>query len=258
MPELEQYVLYRLAETDEQINKAIQTYNFSAIMKLVHDFCNDELSSFYFDIRKDRLYCDRPDSTEWKACRTVINTLFEWLVKRIAPVLSFTAEEAWRYRPIKTTSESIHLEILEELPDIYRNVPAQALAIKWHKLKNIREVVLGAIEPHRASKEIGSSLEAAPEVYLSEPSYQGILTDKLAAEICITSQATVTEQSIPSDAFTLPHQTGVGVIFKKAEGKKCQRCWKILPEVGSDPDYPDLSPRDADAMRWYVEHKSAA
>lgn len=254
MPELEKYILNQLAETDAKIDTAIEDYSFSATIKLVHDFCNDELSSFYFDIRKDRLYCDRPDSMEWKACRTTMNILFEWLIKRIAPVLSFTAEEAWGYRPIKTDSESIHLEILNALPAEYLN---RDLGDKWAKIKDIRNVVLGAIEPHRASKEIGSSLEAAPIIY-TPCGYAGLMDNDMAAEVCITSQAMLVEADAPDDAFTLGNVDGVGVVFKKADGQKCQRCWKVLPEVGTDAEYPDLSPRDADAMRWYRDHKKVA
>ncbi|MBL4588473.1 MAG: isoleucine--tRNA ligase [Alphaproteobacteria bacterium] len=251
MPELEQYMLHQLADTDSKINTEIDDYNFSPIMKIIHDFCNDELSSFYFDIRKDRLYCDRQDSVEWRACRTVMHEMFEWLVKRIAPVLSFTAEETWSYRPIQSNDESIHLTEVLEIPAEYTNT---ALAEKWTKIKDIREVVLGAIEPHRASKEIGSSLEASPVIY-TECDYAGLIDDVLAAEVCITSQAMMVASDAPEDAFSLSSIKGVGVVFKKADGKKCQRCWKILPDVGSDPEYPDLSPRDADAVRWYTQNK---
>ncbi len=255
LPELEKYILHQLSETDKKISTEIDDYNFSPVMKIIHDFCNDELSSFYFDIRKDRLYCDRQDSLEWRACRTVMATLFDWLVKRIAPVLSFTAEEAWEHKPaFGEKTESIHLTQTVLLPDHYKN---ENLAIKWEKIKEIRNAVLGMIEPHRASKEIGSSLEVSPKIYVRD-AYTGLLNNEEAAEICITSQATVIEDTIPEDAFTLNNQPLIGVVFEKAQGKKCQRCWKILPEVGSDPDYPDLSPRDADAVRWYTENKKAA
>ncbi|MGB1077579.1 MAG: isoleucine--tRNA ligase, partial [Bdellovibrionales bacterium] len=122
LPELEKYVLFELFDSEASINLNIETYNFGHIIKEVHDFCNNTLSSFYFDVRKDRLYCDRPDSIEWKACRTVMNILFEWLVKRIAPVLSFTAEEAWSYRPIKNTKESVHLTTMNEFPRVYEDM----------------------------------------------------------------------------------------------------------------------------------------
>ncbi len=255
MPELEQYLLHQLAVTDKKINDEIEAYRFSNIMKIVHDFCNDELSSFYFDIRKDRLYCDRPDSTEWKACRTVMNILFEWLVKRIAPVLSFTAEETWSYRPVQNDGiESIHMTRAFDVPAAFKN---DDLASKWEKIKDIRDVVLGAIEPHRASKAIGSSLEAAPVIY-TPCGYAGLMSNEMAAEVCITSQAVLVEAEAPEDAFTIKQVDGVGVVFKKADGQKCQRCWKILPDVGSDAEYPDLSPRDADAVRWYTQNKKAA
>ncbi len=254
MPELEHYMLHQMASLDDKINAELDAYNFNAPMKLIHDFCNDELSSFYFDIRKDRLYCDRPDSMEWKACRTAMAIMLDWLVKRIAPVLSFTAEEAWSHSPLTSEHESIHLTETMAIPDSYRNTD---LAQKWSKIKEIRTIVLGSIEPHRANKDIGSSLEAAPEIYLSGD-YIGLLDNEMAAEICITSQARIIEDTAPDNAFTLPHIQNVGVLFQKAQGQKCHRCWKILSTVGSDPDYPDLSPRDADAVRWYSAREKVA
>lgn len=139
-------------------------------------------------------------------------------------------------------------------PHEWRN---EALEQKWAKIMQVRDVVLGALEPQRAAKVIGSSLEAHPVIYVSGE-YADAVKGNDMAEICITSQATVKTEAAPTDAFTLDKIDGAGVVFGKAEGKKCARSWKILPEVGSDPEYPDLTLRDAKAVRWYKAQKEAA
>jgi isoleucyl-tRNA synthetase len=179
--------------------------------------------------------------------------LFECLTIWLAPYLCFTAEEAWSHRPlgIFEETESVHLRTFPAIPASWKN---DGLAAKWDSIMDIRRVVMGALEPKRADKTIGASLEAHPHIYLSGESLQDIDW----AEICITSQATIHQGAAPADAFTLNDVTGVGVVFTKAEGNKCQRSWKILPTVGSDPEYPDLSPRDADAVRWFTKNRKAA
>lgn len=256
MPELEQLVLHQLTETQKKVVEYTDNYQFGKLMHELHNFCNSTLSAFYFDIRKDRLYCDRPDLFNRRAHRTVLAEIFRCLVAWLAPVLSFTCEEAWAYRPdtIKNEADSVHLVTFADLPDEWSN---QALADKWATIRNVRDVVLGAIEPHRKDKTIGSSLEAHPTLYIDAETAKAIDGQDMA-DICIVSQVTVKQGDIPADAFTLSEVKGVGVTFGKAGGQKCQRCWKILPEVGSDPEYPDLSPRDADAVRWYVKEKKAA
>ncbi|MDB5491502.1 MAG: ileS [Micavibrio sp.] len=253
MPELEQLVLHWIAELDQQVRGHIENYEFGRIIHAVHNFCTNELSAFYFDIRKDRLYCDRPDLFERRATRTVMAHLFECLTTWLAPYLCFTTEEAWSHRPagVFEDNDSIHLRNFPVVPKDWRN---DALEEKWNTIMGIRRVVLGSLEPKRADKTIGSSLEAHPTVYLAG-SADGIDL----AELCITSQVTVKPSSeAPADAFRLADVADVAVSFAKAEGGKCQRCWKILPDVGSDPEYPELSARDADAVRWYASNRKAA
>jgi isoleucyl-tRNA synthetase len=251
MPELERLVLHWLKELDVEIRGNVEKYNFNRIIHRLHNFCANELSAFYFDIRKDRLYCDRPDSFERRATRTVMADIFSCLSAWFAPYLCFTSEEAWSFRPDGIGAEdSVHLRPFPSLPESWRQAH---LAEKWARVMDVRRVVLGALEPHRQNKTIGSSLEAHPTLYLDQA-----ITDIDFAELCITSQMTVKTGPAPADAFTLPDVPGVGVVFAKATGRKCERCWKILPDVGSDPDYPDLSTRDADAVRWYQQNKKAA
>ncbi len=253
MPEAEQLVLHWLAQLDTQIRVHIENYEFGRIIHAVHNFCTNELSSFYFDIRKDRLYCDRADLFERRATRTVMAHLFDCLTAWLAPYLCFTTEEAWSQRPANVFEDidSVHLRNFPALPAYWNN---PALAEKWDRVMQVRRVVFGALEPKRADKTIGSSLEAHPHIYLNDQTLSGLDW----AELCITSQATVHTDAIPADAFTLSDVENVGVVFAKADGQKCQRSWKILPDVGSDAEYPDLSARDADAVRWIMKNKKAA
>ncbi len=256
MPELERLVLHWLADVDADIRGAIAQHDYSTMIQRLHLFCSNELSAFYFDIRKDRLYCDRPDGFERRACRTVMFHVFECLVSWFAPLICFTTEEAWSHRPeaLSPGIDSVHLTTFPTLSPSWKN---PELAQKWDAVKQVRRVVLGALEPKRADKTIGSSLEANPHIFVS-PAVAQNLEGVDMAEVAITSQATLSVGDIPAGAFTLSDVAGVGVVFALAEGQKCQRCWKILPDVGSDPDYPELSRRDADAVRYYTAQQKVA
>jgi isoleucyl-tRNA synthetase len=206
---------------------------------------NTELSAFYFDIRKDTLYCDPPSSLARKAALTAIDLICDAILKWLAPVLSFTCEEAWRlYKP--DAEPSVHLALFPEGFDAFRD---DRLAAKWEIVRNVRRVVTGALEVERAAKNIGSSLEASPIVYVSDRAILATLFDIDLAEVCITSNYEVREGEAPGGAFRLDGVPGVAVAIEKAVGTKCARSWKILPSVGSDPEYPDVSPRDAQALR---------
>src|SRR5205823_12449984 len=186
-------------------------------------------------------------------CLTVLDHLFRATVCWLTPMLCFTAEEAWLARD--PTAQSIHLEPFPSVPAGWRN---DALAEKWRKVRNVRRVVTGALEIERANKRIGSSLEAAPVVFVSDPDVFAALVDVDLAEVAITSAATLVEGDGPAEAFRLDDVKGVAVEVRLAQGKKCARSWKILPSVGSDPAYPDVSPRDAQALReWEAMRKAA-
>jgi isoleucyl-tRNA synthetase len=189
-----------------------------------------------------------------KASLTVIDYLFRCIVTWLAPILSFTAEEAWQSRN-GNDAPSVHLELFQNVMAAWRN---DALAKKWETIRTVRSVVTGALEIERAAKRIGSSLEASPMVYVSDLETLGILADIDLAEVCITSNAMITNNDAPADAFRLSDVPGVAVVVEKAIGTKCARSWKILPTVGEDPEYPDVSPRDALALReWKALGRSA-
>ncbi|CCE94981.1 isoleucyl-tRNA synthetase [Sinorhizobium fredii HH103] len=244
MPELEQLMLHRLAELDRLVREGYDAFDFKRIARALIDFSNVELSAFYFDIRKDALYCDAPSSLRRRAALHVIRTLFDCLVTWLAPMLPFTAEEAWLSR--NPEAVSVHIEQFPVVPTEWRN---DALAEKWRKIREVRKVVTGALEIERKDKRIGSSLEAAPIVHIADPDLRAALDGQDFAEICITSAIEIDGAEGPAGAFTLPEVAKVGVVPKLAEGRKCARSWRITTDIGSDPLYPDVSARDAAALR---------
>jgi isoleucyl-tRNA synthetase len=254
MPELERLMLHRLTELDALVRRGYADFDFKRIFAALNAFMTSDLSAFYFDIRKDALYCDPISSLTRKACLTVLEELFRATVVWLAPMLPFTAEEAWLSR-YPSPEGSVHLELFPELPAQWRD---DALAEKWRKVRTVRRVITGAIEIERAGKRIGSSLEAAPVVYVADPDLFAALVDIDLAEIAITSSATLVEGDGPPGAFRLDDVKGVAVEVRLAEGKRCARSWKILPSVGSDPAYPDVSPRDAQALREWEAVRRAA
>lgn len=244
LPELEKWILHRLHELDMKVREASKAYEFQSLYAEIHNFCSVDLSAFYFDIRKDALYCDHQDDPKRRAARMVMNIAFECLVKWLAPVLCFTAEEAWSSRHPES-KKSVHLELFPSLPFEWSD---PKLALKYEELRNIRKVMTGALEVARASKVIGSSLQADIEVYLS-PSLTPYIIDVYLAELSITSRAELIETNvIPEEAFSLEDVSGVGVIVKLSEGEKCARCWKVLPEVGTIENHEDLCRRCANVI----------
>jgi isoleucyl-tRNA synthetase len=254
MPELERLMLHRLAELDELIRKAYAEFDYKRIFAALATFMTSDLSAFYFDVRKDTLYCDPISSQKRKACLTVVDHLFRATVTWLAPMLCFTAEETWMSR-YGADAPSVHLELFPEIPAQWRD---DKLAAKWKKIRDVRSVVTGALEIERAQKRIGSSLEAHPVIHISNLELFAAVVDADLAEICITSAATLVEGEGPADAFCLPEVPGVAVVTKLAEGKKCARSWKILGSVGDDPQYPDVTPRDAKALREWDAARQAA
>jgi isoleucyl-tRNA synthetase len=245
MPELERLMLHELAQRAKVVRQAYAEFDYKTVVAELAAFMNSELSAFYFDIRKDTLYCDPPSSVARKAALTTIDILCDAIVKWLAPVLSFTCDEAWTmYKP--GDKLSVHLTLFPLDFDKFRD---EALAKKWETIRDVRRVVTGALELERAAKNIGSSLEASPAIYVSDRSLLATLFDVDLAEVCITSSYEVQEGDGPANAFRLENVPGVAVVVEKAVGIKCARSWKILTSVGEDKEYPDVSPRDAKALR---------
>jgi isoleucyl-tRNA synthetase len=243
LPELERWVLHRLWKLDVQLREACASFEFHAFFAELHTFCAVDLSAFYFDVRKDSLYCDPADAGRRRAARTVLDLLFDHLTAWLAPFLCFTAEEAWLSRH-PGGGESVHLRLFPEVPAAWRD---DALAAKWETLRQLRRVVTGALEIKRAEKAIGSSLQACPIVYAGEP-FRAAAHNVDLAELFITSDARFAEGEAPADSFALADVPGVRVTVALASGDKCERCWKVLGDVGSHPEHQGVCLRCADAV----------
>jgi len=246
MPELERWVLHRLWETDKDVRQANEDLVFHPLFHTLHNFCAMDLSAFYLDIRKDALYCDRADSLSRRAARSVIEELYNCLTAWFAPFICFTAEEAWLARN-PGEGESVHLRTFPEISDNWRD---DALASKWAVIRDLRRVVTGALEVERANKTIGSSLQASPVIFADEQ-YREAVKDFNAeqlADLFITSGMSFGDGTAPEGAFTIDEVSGVAVVSALAEGEKCQRCWKVLEDVGTVEAHPEVCPRCADAV----------
>ncbi|WP_438749927.1 isoleucine--tRNA ligase [Pararhizobium sp. O133] len=244
LPELEKLMLHRLFELDQLVREGYDAFEFKKIARALIDFANIELSAFYFDIRKDSLYCDAPSSLRRRSALHVIRKIFDCMVLWLAPMLPFTTEEAWLSRD--PSAVSVHLEQFPQVPAEWENA---ALNEKWTKIRKVRSVVTGALEVERKDKRIGSSLEAAPIVFILGDDLASALEGQDLAEICITSDITIEKAMPPADSFMLGDVAGVGVYPKLAKGTKCARSWRITADVGSDAAFPDVSARDAAALR---------
>ena len=231
MPELERYMLARLAELDAQVRAGYARFDFNSVTSALFTFCTNELSAFYFDIRKDVLYCDAAQAVRRRAARTVMDEAFRRIVTWFAPILCFTMEEAWLTR-FPGDNESVHLQSFLEMPQGWANA---ALIEKWTRIRELRKVITGALELERAAKKIGSSLEAAPTLYLADEADADLLASVAMAEVAITSGVTVLAVAAPQDAFTLPDVKGASVAATLASGLKCARCWMVLEEVKAHP-----------------------
>lgn len=227
MPELERWVLHRLAELDAQVRASYAAYDFQGAFQAVFTFATVDLSAFYFDIRKDALYCDG-DSLRRHAALSVLDLLFHRLTTWLAPILVFTTEEVWLER-FPGEDSSVHLVDMPATPATWADAD---LAARWVQLRRVRRVVTAALEVARRDKAIGASLEAAPVVHVADPGLLGLLQGCDLAEICITSGVELSDAPAPPEAFRLPEVADVAVVFARAEGEKCQRCWQILPDVG--------------------------
>jgi isoleucyl-tRNA synthetase len=247
MPELERLMLHRLAELDGVIREAYAQYDYKRVVAVLSQFMNTDLSAFYVDIRKDALYCEPYSSRKRLAALETIEQIFRCTCVWLAPLVCFTAEEAWLSR-YASEDRSVHLELFPKVANSWRD---EALAEKWERIKRVRRVVTGALEIERAAKRIGSSLEAAPQVFIADKDLMAALDGVDLAEVCITSGIEVIAGEPPEGAFKLDDVAGVGVVPKPAEGTKCARSWRITKDVGSDPEFPELSARDAKAVREY-------
>jgi isoleucyl-tRNA synthetase len=245
MAGLERLMLHKLAELDLRVREAYENFDFARVIATLTAFMNADLSAFYFDIRKDALYCDAPSSVRRRGALEAIEHIFRAVTVWLAPILVFTTEEAWSARD--AAHRSIHLEQFPAIPAGWRD---DRLAETWETIRMLRLAVTGAIEIARAEKEIGSSLEAAPRVYLSDPEHRKALEGIDFAEVCITSDIAIEFGTpAPEKAFRLAESPDVGVVVERAQGVKCARSWRYFDASTALPDFPDVTPRDGEALR---------
>jgi isoleucyl-tRNA synthetase len=245
MTALERLMLHKLAELDLKVREAYENFDFARVIATLTAFMNADLSAFYFDIRKDALYCDAPSSVRRRGALEAIEHIFRAVTVWLAPVLVFTTEEVWSARD--AAHRSIHLEQFPAIPSAWRD---DQLATTWETIRSLRLAVTGAIEIARAEKQIGSSLEAAPRVYLSNPEHLKALEGVDFAEVCITSDIAIEFGTpMPENAFRLAEAPDVGVVVERARGMKCARSWRYFDPATASPDFPDVTPRDAEALR---------
>ncbi len=227
MPELERWVLHRIAELDVTVREGYARYDFQGVFQAIFTFATVDLSAFYFDVRKDALYCDG-DTARRRAARTVLDILFHRITRWLAPMLCFTMEEVWLER-FPGDDSSVHLEDFADTPADWRD---DVLAAKWATVRRARRVVTGALEVERTAKVIGASLEAAPTVHVTADVAK-VLETTAFDDLCITSAITISTEAAPEGAFRLDDVADIAVVFAHAAGDKCERCWKILPDVGT-------------------------
>lgn len=233
MPELEQYMLHRLHALDERIRENINSFDLNPAFQDLYQFCIQDLSAFYFDIRKDSLYCDAKNDVRRRAARTVLDELFKCMTIWFAPILAFTSEEIWLCR-YGDEAKSVHLQ---QFPSIPQEWSKPELDDRWSKIQTIRNEVTSAIEPYRRDKTIGSSLQASVAVTVPDQSYSDAVEGMDLKEIFITSAATISVS-----------ESDIQVSVSVAEGEKCERCWMVLPEVA---DNGELCDRCADTVASY-------
>ncbi len=241
---LDRLMLHRLAELDGEVRRAYAEFDFARVVSILSAFLNTDLSAFYFDVRKDALYCEPISSLKRMGALETIERIFRAVTVWLAPILVFTAEEAWGAR--YPQSGSVHLELFPEIPENFRDEP---LAAQWAQLRRLRSLVTGAIEIARAAKEIGSSLEAHPVLYLEDETWRAALEHIDFAEVCIVSDLTIVGGPAPEGAFRHADAAGAAVVVSRAAGVKCARSWRYFDPATADPDFPDVTPRDAKALR---------
>lgn len=233
LPELEKWVLHRLAELDAHVRDCLARFDYNDLFIALHEFCNSDLSAFYFDVRKDSLYCDAPTADRRRAALWVMNQVFVHLTAWLSPILAFTAEEAWQHYAHKDTA-SVHLRVMPQVPGNWRD---NLRGARWEKIRAMRSVVTAHLEALRADKTIGSALEAAVTVTVPDAETQKLLAEINFRDLCIVSQMEI----------ALGAELDVK-IQKIEDTAKCDRCWQYLPDVGADKNHPSVCQRCADAV----------
>lgn len=245
LPLLEKWVLHKLSDLNNFYHEAVNNYAYQPFYSRLHSFCSSDLSAFYFDIRKDCLYCDNVQDTKRKAALMVMDQVCHYLILWLQPVLCFTSQEAWQHR-YGDEKGLLQTATLMPMPQEWLD---REFANAFETVRDHRRLVTGALERARADGLIGSSLQA--KVILYDPDHQ--LNKQFdVSELAIVSQFEVRSEDVLASAFTVPEVKKMGVVVELAAGNKCERCWKVLPEVGHHPVYLDLCQRCASVVEGYT------
>ena len=247
---LDQYILARTAELDAAIRTAYDEFEFHRAYQALNEFINTDLSALYLDVIKDRLYTLAPDSPARRSAQTTLWRIAEALTRLIAPILSFTADEVWQYLPkLEARESSVHLALFPDVADI---VPGRVAGLEedWVHLLRIRELVNIELESLRANKSIGKGLDAAVTLIATEGSDEGMILrryEDALPEFLNVSQATVS--AVPAQSVGATQNSSALLIKAEvAAGSKCERCWRVVPDVGSDARWPSVCSRCAEAL----------
>jgi len=236
------FALHKLQELVEKIRRAYDTYEFHAIYHALYNYCTLDLSAFYLDILKDRLYTSASNSLGRRSAQTVMHTALGTLVRLMAPVLSFTGEEIWQYMPGREeNAASIHLL---SLPDVKEEWKDDNLAERWERLIAVRGEVTKALEKARAEKKIGHPLDAAVTIVSNGDLYQKLIqfSDDLRSVFIVSSAALVKGEK-PAEAYESAEIENLSILVEPAKGDKCERCWIHKPSVGQSADHPAICDR---------------
>ena len=227
LPELEKYIRYELYNLNKIVLESFRSYNFYRAFQLIANFCNNELSSLFFDTRKDILYCEPINSYKRNSTRTVMVDVFKTLINWLSPVLVFTIEESWQCWLEQNnieTENSCHLIPYRNLPDTWDN---KNLSKDWIIIKNIRKAVSNVIEKNRDQKILKSSLEAKASIFLADVSYLNVIKKVNLSDILIVSEAIIVEKK-DETFIQFEEDKNISIKIELLDGKKCERCWKIF------------------------------
>jgi isoleucyl-tRNA synthetase len=248
MSELDRFILHRLYVVVEKSLAAYEDYEFHTIYHALHNFCVKDLSNFYLDIIKDRLYTSPGADPIRRDAQTVMATILEAVVKLMAPILPFTADEIYKHMPLgDAKKESIHLEDMVALNPEWKD---ETLALKWENIRGVRAEVTKALEEARTAKLIGHPLDAALEIKVADSDLKeqlANLTENLN-DIFIVSTATLVD-SVEEEAYQGKEIEGLAIRVTRATGEKCERCWRFDARIGQDTEHPTACPRCATALK---------
>ena len=247
MESLDRFALYQLQLLIQKAQTAYEKYEFHVIYHAMYNYCTLDLSAFYLDILKDRLYTFPADSKQRRSAQTVMSIILEGMVRIMAPILSFTAEEIWKYMPVGAKrEESVHMATL---PVVEPEWLDESLAATWETLLAVRGEATKALEIARENKQVGHPLDAQITIYAGEEKLYDLIQDfEDLRSILIVSSVIVEKGAAPDDAFVSEEVSGLGIKVASAPGEKCERCWVHETTVGDDSDHPTICHRCTAAL----------